>query len=122
MLLEKRAMNYSSSYNAGYNNNTDNNIASRAMSYNPNTAHINNVKDTASHQNKLFLLCEACFWCATYLLNDDSKTVSKCPACDNAKVESLPIANNEVYKFDYNSSGSTFEFGTRNMNIAKNVV
>jgi hypothetical protein len=116
MLLEKRATKYSSSYYAGFNNNTDNNIASR-ISYNPNTANINNVKDTASHQNKLFLLCEACFWCATYLLNDDGTTVSKCPACDNAKVESLPIANNEVYRFDYSSlSGSTFEFGTRNMN------
>jgi len=115
MLLEKRAMNSSSSYQVGYNNN-DNNIAS-TIKDNSTTANKNNIKDTASHHKKYFLLCEACFWCATYLINDGGTTFSKCPTCNNAKIESLPIAKNEFYKFDYSPlSGFTLEFGTSNMN------
>jgi hypothetical protein len=118
MLLEKRTMNYSSSHKTGYNNNNniDSNIASKINDI-ANMANKDNVKDTASHQKKYFLLCETCFWCATYLINDDCTTFSKCPTCNNAKVESLPIAKNEYYKFDYSPlSGFTFEFGTSNMN------
>jgi rubrerythrin len=89
MLLEKRAVKYPSSYQVGYN--IDNNIVS-TIKDNVNTANKNNVKYTTSHHKKHFLLCEACFWCATYLINDIT-SVSKCPICNNVKVEFLPIAN-----------------------------
>ena len=114
MLPEYRAMKYSSSHKVSYNGN---NIASTINNDDSNMANKNNVKDTASYQKKHFLLCEACFCCATYLISDGGTTVSKCPVCNNVKVELLPIAKNEFYKFDYSpSSGLTFEFGTSNMN------
>jgi len=118
MLPQHRAMNYSSSHKVSYNgNNIDSNIASKINNDDSNMANKNNVKYTASYQKKHFLLCEACFWCATYLISDGGTTVSKCPIYNNVKVELLPIAKNEFYKFDYSqSSGLTFEFGTSNMN------
>ena len=57
-----------------------------------------------------FLLCESCFWCASsiYLLSMDWI----CPVCNNSnKIESIPIQNNEIYKFDYNQRyGVILEF------------
>ena len=63
-----------------------------------------------------FLLCESCFWCASsiYLVSMDWI----CPVCsnnnnnnNNNKVESIPIQNNEIYKFDYNQRhGVILEF------------
>jgi hypothetical protein len=120
MLPEERTMmmNYPFSHKVGYSgNNIDSNIASKINNGDAKMANKNNVKVAASHQEKHFLLCEACFWCATYLINDGGTTVSRCPICNNAKVELLPIAKNEFYRFDYSpSSGLTFEFGTSNMN------
>ena len=43
-----------------------------------------------------FLLCESCFWCASYFSNY-SEVVSKCPTCGNDNVESMPILHDEVY-------------------------
>ena len=57
-----------------------------------------------------FLLCESCFWCASsiYLISMDWI----CPVCNNSnKIESIPIQNNEIYKFDYNQRyGVILEF------------
>ena len=109
MQLEKTTISYSSSYQADCDNNNDKNIATR-INNNANLANNkNNLKDIENHQIH-FLLCKYCLWCATYLI-DKGTAVSNCPICNNAKVESLPIANEEVYKL----SGFTFEFGTGNM-------
>ena len=36
---------------------------------------------------------------------------TKCPSCNSVEVESMPIAKNELYKFDYYSKGGiTLEF------------
>ena len=51
----------------------------------------NNNQYTASHQTH-FLLCEACFWCATCLINSSgATTILNCPICNNAKLESLSV-------------------------------
>jgi hypothetical protein len=115
LLLENTNMIYSSYYQIGLNDNTNNTVSTN----NNNNANLtndkNDLKYSESHQ-KHFLLCESCLWCATYLLNYGDVTIINCPICDNPKVESLPIANNEVYKIDYNSlNGFTFEFGITNM-------
>lgn len=47
-----------------------------------------------------FLLCESCFWCASYF-SIYREVVTKCPICGNDNVESLPISHNEVYSFNY---------------------
>ena len=103
MSVEKKTIkNSSSPYYKGYNIIADNNnIQCSITTNNPSLTKKNNNKYT-SHQ-KHFLLCKSCFWCATYLINNDCTTISKCLACNNAKVESLSISNNESYQFGYSS-------------------
>jgi hypothetical protein len=58
----------------------------------------------------IFLLCESCFWCASYF-NNYRKVVSNCPTCDNEKVESMPISHDEIYTFNHDSKrGVTLGF------------
>jgi hypothetical protein len=57
-----------------------------------------------------FLLCDSCFWCAS-CLNVAKKTVTKCPSCSDARLESMSISDNERYIFEYDPErGVTLEF------------
>jgi hypothetical protein len=41
----------------------------------------------------------------------DSASLANCPSCVGGKIESIPIAENEKYKFDYDTErGVTMEF------------
>jgi Zn finger protein HypA/HybF involved in hydrogenase expression len=80
-----------------------------------NTNKLSNEKKRIITKQRHFLLCESCFWCASsiYLVSMDWI----CPVCSsnnnnkNNKVESIPIQNNEIYKFDYNQRhGVILEF------------
>ena len=65
-----------------------------------NTNKLSNEKKRIITKQRHFLLCESCFWCASsiYLVSMDWI----CPVCNNGnKIESIPIQNNEIYKFDY---------------------
>lgn|SRR5215213_1775565 len=56
-----------------------------------------------------FLLCGACFWCASYL--NYTRLVTRCPTCDTDNVESLPVSDGEVYTFSHNRNrGITLGF------------
>jgi hypothetical protein len=80
--------------------------------------------DTISSRNRktrisdeiYFLLCQSCFWCASYtspFLNKrmTKEIITKCPSCNEENIESLPIADNEKYRFDYDTKrGVTMEF------------
>jgi hypothetical protein len=56
-----------------------------------------------------FLLCPSCFWCASCLPPDSS--FAKCPSCSERNIESIPIAENENYRFDNDKKrGITMEF------------
>ena len=77
-----------------------------------------NVTTTTQNTDRLiylqqirFLLCQSCFWCASYVITSGcssnnnsvltfSTLIKKCPICKNAKIKSLPISHNEHYKFD----------------------
>ena len=81
-----------------------------------NTDKLSIEKKRIITKQRHFLLCESCFWCASsiYLVSMDWI----CPVCssnnnndNNNKVESIPIQNNEIYKFDYNQRyGVILEF------------
>ena len=65
----------------------------------------------------LFLICQCCHWCASTIndrfmsSDDDNVDNNKCRFCKIGNLESLPIADNESYKFDYDSkSGVILEF------------
>jgi hypothetical protein len=56
-----------------------------------------------------FLICPSCFWCASCLSPDSS--FAKCPSCIEEYLESMPIAKNENYLFNYDKKrGITMEF------------
>lgn len=55
-----------------------------------------------------FTLCGSCFWCASYL---DGRGVESCPSCKSDRVETIPVAGNEMYVFDYDEKrGVTVDF------------
>ena len=83
-----------------------------AYHHHTNANKLSNEKKRIITKQRHFLLCESCFWCASsiYLVSMDWI----CPVCsnnNNNKVESMPIQNNEIYKFDYNQRhGVILEF------------
>jgi hypothetical protein len=103
---------YSVSRTAATTNTTTTNTTTTNAAYHPNTDKLSNEKKRIITKQRHFLLCESCFWCASsiYLLSMDWI----CPVCNNnnsSKIESIPIENNEMYKFDYNQRhGVILEF------------
>jgi hypothetical protein len=56
-----------------------------------------------------FLLCNTCYWCASAIGSESMFT--ECPSCNSVEVESMPISDKELYKFDYHPKrGVTLEF------------
>jgi hypothetical protein len=68
-------------------------------------------------KRKYFLICKSCLWSSSsYLLNNIDK-FSRCPTCHQDEMESLPLSDDEVYKFDYNSKpGISLEFKKNDVN------
>jgi hypothetical protein len=76
-----------------------------------------------NHNSPVFVLCERCYWCATYFdtnrllkeeeVDDDNNKV--CPRCDAIdSLSSLPIAANESFIFNYTvKRGIVLQFGKR---------
>ena len=51
---------------------------------------------------RYFLICESCFWCASYINNQT--TFTKCPLCQNGKIDCMPIGEDKNGFFDYSHS------------------
>jgi hypothetical protein len=64
---------------------------------------INQQMETDNYSNftkeRYFLICESCFWCASYFKNQT--TFLKCPLCYKGKIECMPIGEAEYCRFDY---------------------
>ena len=69
-----------------------------------------NLDSPTLQSTPVFVLCERCYWCATYLdtnrllkeegVDDDNSEV--CPRCDSIDcISSLPILSNESFTFNY---------------------
>ena len=61
----------------------------------------------------IFVLCDSCYWCATYVDNNRVPRENRCPQCNanNNELTSLPIMSNESFAFDYNDKrGVELEF------------
>lgn len=57
-------------------------------------------KQSIFSNQRNFLMCNSCFWFASFL-NDIHESVNICPRCMNYELESMPIAVDEKYTFDY---------------------
>ena len=64
----------------------------------------------------IFVLCEKCYWCATYLDKTKVPMDGSCPKCNTNSndLTSFPIMSNESFTFDYNNKhGVELEFKSR---------
>jgi hypothetical protein len=95
------------SHSCGTTNTTIAASSSSSYDYNNVKVYYENKKKNIStkHKNHFLLLCESCFWCASSIYTDSNNNNimnRMCPVCNNIKVESISIQNNEKkYKFDY---------------------
>ena len=64
------------------------------------------LTDTTRNRSSLlpmFILCDKCYWCATYIGNSRTLLNNNCPRCnDNIELSSFPIMSNESFTIDYN--------------------
>ena len=71
---------------------------------------------TKPSRTPVFLLCDRCYWCATYFSNARIPSDNICPQCNanSNQLTSLPIAINESFTFNYNDKrGVEMEFKHR---------
>jgi len=64
----------------------------------------------------IFVLCDKCYWCATYFDKTRIPADDICPQCgaNNNELTSFPIASNESFTVSYNNKrGIEFEFKPR---------
>jgi predicted Zn-ribbon and HTH transcriptional regulator len=64
----------------------------------------------------VFILCDRCYWCATYFSNTRISMDNNCPQCNanSNELTSFPIASNESFTFGYNEKrGVELEFKHR---------
>lgn len=74
------------------------------------------VKTQARFQPPIFILCDTCYWCATYLDKTRTPINNICPQCNtnNNELSSMPIMSNESFTFDYSDKrGVELEFKSR---------
>jgi hypothetical protein len=61
-----------------------------------------------------FVICNSCYWCASYFsINDleSSSQVVGCHVCNSHDTELIPISTNESFRIDYNvTRGMEIEF------------
>jgi hypothetical protein len=64
----------------------------------------------------VFILCDRCYWCATYFSNARIPRDNICPQCNanSNQLTSFPIASDESFTFNYNEKrGLELEFKQR---------
>jgi hypothetical protein len=68
---------------------------------------------------RYFLICQTCFWCASYNDMDNMdelpykawSILEICNTCNDNRIESLPISYDECYRFEYTPTrGAVLEF------------
>lgn len=68
-------------------------------------------------KESIFVLCEKCHWCATYL-NRSWIGVDKCLQCLGTDLSSFPILPDEAFTFDYDvKHGTELRFARRRKTI-----
>jgi hypothetical protein len=64
----------------------------------------------------IFVLCDFCYWCATFVDKTKIPADNVCPGCgvNNNELTSFPIAFNESFSFGYDDTrGVELEFKPR---------
>ncbi|MGB7665259.1 MAG: hypothetical protein WBL67_21190, partial [Nitrososphaeraceae archaeon] len=74
-----------------------------------------------------FVICNSCYWCATYFGIDDfeylsgsSSRVLNCPICNSHNTELMPIATDESFRIEYSlTRGMEIEFYKSNKVVSR---
>jgi hypothetical protein len=87
-----------------------------SSSYKDNETENNPVLRATDHI--YFVICNSCYWCASYLsiydLESSSQALS-CHACNSHNTELIPISSNESFRIEYNvTRGMDLEFYRNN--------
>lgn len=62
----------------------------------------------------IFILCDTCYWSATYFTKFMLPAEDRCPSCQNTELSSFPILPNESFISNYNEQrGLELEFKPR---------
>ena len=74
-----------------------------------------------------FVICNSCYWCASYFGIDDLESLSRssshvlvCPICSSHNTELMPIATDESFRIEYSlTRGMELEFYKTNKVVAR---
>ena len=74
-----------------------------------------------------FVICNSCFWCASYFGIDDLESLSRssshvlnCPICNSHNTELMPIATDESFRIEYSlTRGMEMEFYKTNKVVVR---
>jgi hypothetical protein len=62
----------------------------------------------------IFILCDTCYWSATYFTQFMLPVEDRCPRCQNTELSSFPILANESFILNYSEKrGLELEFKSR---------
>jgi hypothetical protein len=78
------------------------------------------VSQKANQKTKetIFILCDSCVWCATFIGKQMLPAESRCPRCLQTELSSFPILPNESFTFSYNEvRGVELKFNSRKKQI-----
>jgi len=65
-------------------------------------------------ERAIFILCDTCYWSATYFTQFMLPAEGRCPSCQNTELSSFPILPNESFVANYSESeGLELEFKFR---------
>lgn len=71
-----------------------------------------------------FVICNSCYWCASYFGIDDLESSSKvlsCHVCNSHNTDQIPISSNESFRINYNvTRGMEIEFYRSNEIVDRN--
>jgi hypothetical protein len=91
----------------------------------PNT--IENNKILQPIDKIYFVICNSCYWCASYFGIDDLESLSgssshvlDCPICNSHNTELMPISTDESFRIEYSlTRGMEIEFHRSNKVVGK---
>jgi hypothetical protein len=91
----------------------------------PNT--IENNKILQPIDKIYFVICNSCYWCASYFGIDDLESLSAsslhvldCPICKSHNTELMPIATDESFRIEYSlTRGMEIEFYKTNKVVVR---
>lgn len=93
------------------------NMPQELLDYTKHEEKLNTVRSTTQ---RYFMVCQTCFWCASYTGTMDIRELpfETCPTCNDNKVGSLPILYDESYHYEYTPTrGVVLEFFRSQTNL-----